>query len=176
MAIAYVRVSTETLTVRRSHGRDIVKGGVERVLPLHPTPASLLRAAIDATDCAWVCPAEGGEQMGEHYDLEGRLRRLMSEAGLGEGRRLGFHDLRRSHASLLAEAGVSTAIAQKLMRHSDPKLTQDVYAQVDLATFRREVGRLPRVPHVSPRRGHRNPRRLRSAKKISTYSYLYSSG
>jgi hypothetical protein len=39
-----------------------------------------------------------------------------------------IHNLRRSPASLLAEAGVSTAIAQKLRRQSDPKLTQNVYA------------------------------------------------
>ena len=74
-----------------------------------------------------------------------------------EVRQLGFHDLRRSHASLLAHACVSTAIAQKLMRHSDPKLTERVYTVVDVETLRREVGRMSfaRVvsPRVSPERG-----------------------
>ncbi len=74
-----------------------------------------------------------------------------------EVRQLGFHDLRRSHASLLAHAGVSTAIAQKLMRHSDPKLTERVYTVVDVETLRREVGRMSFAravsPRVSPERG-----------------------
>jgi hypothetical protein len=84
-------------------------------------------------------------------------------------RQVSFHDLRRSHASLLAEAGVATAVTQKLMRHSDPRLTQEVYTQVELGTLQREVNRLrffperrtanaqqnaspvPREPHSQPR-------------------------
>jgi integrase len=150
-----------------------VKGGAEVVLPVHPELAPLLELAMGATRSEFVCPGDIqlGTQMPDHFDLEGRLRRTMAEAGVGitsfvhhcrawhcgarievadnrprscpvhgpehmhiaaKVRPLGFHDLRRSHASLLAHAGVSTAIAQKLMRHSDPKLTERVYTGVGL--------------------------------------------
>ncbi len=49
--------------------------------------------------------------------------------------------------SLLADAGVATSITQKLMRHSDPRLTQAVYMQVDLKTRGREVNKLRFYPN-----------------------------
>jgi integrase len=80
-----------------------------------------------------------------------------------EVRPLGFHDLRRSHASLVAHAGVSTAVTQKLMRHSDPKLTERVYTLVDVETLRREVerstsSRFLRGFYRSGQKTHRRPR------------------
>jgi integrase len=68
-------------------------------------------------------------------------------------RPLSFHGLRRSHASLLAAVGVSITAAQRLMRHSDPKLTEAVYTVMETETLRREVGRmsfLPRTPALPP--------------------------
>ena len=57
-------------------------------------------------------------------------RRYAAEQGLPE---LKFHDLRKTFASLLAQRGVSTAVTQRLLEHSSPKLTNDVYANVDPA-------------------------------------------
>ena len=170
-----------TLTVRRSHGRDTTKAGKQVVLPLAQELAHFIGASMTANETAYVCPAPDGATMPEHFDLEGRLRRVMARAGVGitgyrhhcrawncdsivtvpdrsprpcaqhgldhmlvtaEVRQLGFHDLRRSHASLLAAAGASTSVTQRLMRHSDPKLTEAVYTQVDLATLQRGVNRL----------------------------------
>ncbi len=184
-----------------------VKGGVEVVLPVHPELAPLPEAAMGASRSVFVCPGDvqTGTRMPVHFELEGRLRRTMAEAGVGitgfvhhcrawhckhrveaednrpracpkhgtdhihvtaEVRQLGFHDLRRRHASLLAHAGVSTAIAQKLMRHSDPKLTERVYTVVDVETLRREVGRMSFAravsPRMSPERGHTAPKALTS--------------
>jgi integrase len=45
--------------------------------------------------------------------------------------RLKFHDLRKTFASLLAQRGVSTAVTQRLLEHSTPQLTNDVYTNVD---------------------------------------------
>jgi integrase len=44
---------------------------------------------------------------------------------------LKFHDLRKTFASLLAQRGVSTAVTQRLLEHSSPRLTNDVYTNVD---------------------------------------------
>ena len=50
------------------------------------------------------------------------------EAKTLEGR-IDFHALRNTFATLLAQEGVSLTLAQKLMRHSDPKLTASIYLE-----------------------------------------------
>src|SRR5206468_688054 len=67
-------------------------------------------------------------------------------------RRLRFHDLRGTTATLLARGGVPLVVAQRMLRHTDPRLTANVYTRVDLADLRAGVARLPPlVPTVSPR-------------------------
>jgi len=67
-------------------------------------------------------------------------------------RPLRFHDLRGTTATLLARAGVPLVVAQRMLRHADPRLTANVYTRVDLADLRAGVARLPPlVPTVSPR-------------------------
>jgi integrase len=56
--------------------------------------------------------------------------------------KLKFHDLRRTFASLLAQRGVSTAVTQRLLEHSTPQLTNDVYTNVD-PVLRQAIERLP---------------------------------
>jgi integrase len=46
---------------------------------------------------------------------------------------LKFHDLRKTFASLLAQSGVSIAVAQRLLEHASPQLTNEVYTNVDPA-------------------------------------------
>jgi integrase len=53
-----------------------------------------------------------------------------------------FHDLRKTFASLLAQRGVSTAVTQRLLEHSSPKLTNDVYTNVD-PVLRQAIDLLP---------------------------------
>ena len=55
---------------------------------------------------------------------------------------LKFHDLRKTFASLLAQRGVSTAVTQRLLEHSSPRRTNDVYTNVDPA-LRQAVDLLP---------------------------------
>ena len=55
---------------------------------------------------------------------------------------LKFHDLRKTFASLLAQRGVSPAVTQRLLEHSSPQLTNDVYTNVD-PVLRQAVNQLP---------------------------------
>jgi integrase len=55
---------------------------------------------------------------------------------------LKFHDLRKTFASLLAQRGVSTAVTQRLLEHSSPQLTNEVYTNVD-PVLREAVNLLP---------------------------------
>ncbi len=55
---------------------------------------------------------------------------------------LKFHDLRKTFASLLAQRGVSTAVTQRLLEHSSPQLTNEVYTNVD-PVLRQAISQLP---------------------------------
>lgn len=65
-----------------------------------------------------------------------RIRKVINTPGLK------FHDLRKTFASLLAQRGVSTAVTQRLLEHSSPRLTNDVYTNVD-PVLRQAVDLLP---------------------------------
>ncbi len=60
---------------------------------------------------------------------------------------LKFHDLRKTFASLLAQKGVSTAVTQRLLEHSSPQLTNDVYTNVD-PVLRQAVDLVPAADWV----------------------------
>lgn len=65
-----------------------------------------------------------------------RIRKTLKLPGLK------FHDLRKTFASLLAQRGVSTAVTQRLLEHSSPQLTNEVYTNVD-PVLREAVSLLP---------------------------------
>ena len=50
-----------------------------------------------------------------------------------------LHALRVTFATLLARAGVPLVQAQQLLRHSDPKLTANVYTRLELVDGRKAV-------------------------------------
>jgi len=68
-----------------------------------------------------------------------KWEKLRCQVGLPD---LKFHDLRKTFASLLAQRGVSTAVTQRLLEHSSPKLTNDVYTNVD-PVLRQAINLLP---------------------------------
>ena len=53
-----------------------------------------------------------------------------------------FHDLRGTTATLLARSGVGLVVAQRILRHSDPRLTANIYSRVDLADLQAGVDRM----------------------------------
>ena len=59
------------------------------------------------------------------------------------GRTIDVHSLRHTFATLLARNGVSPAIAQKLMRHSDIRLTMNIYTHIELTDTADAVDSLP---------------------------------
>ena len=52
------------------------------------------------------------------------------------------HDLRGTTATLLARAGVSRVVAQCILRHSDPRLTANVYTRADLSDLQAGVDQM----------------------------------
>jgi excisionase family DNA binding protein len=64
-------------------------------------------------------------------------------------RQIRFHSLRHSTASLLIMAGANPAAVRRIMRHSDPKMT-DIYTHLAPDYLRAEVDRLSFAPPTEP--------------------------
>jgi integrase len=69
-------------------------------------------------------------------DLIKRFHADCKRAGIDQiddrGKRVDLHALRKTFGTRLAMAGVPLTVAQRLMRHSDPKLTSNLYTDVRL--------------------------------------------
>jgi hypothetical protein len=61
-------------------------------------------------------------------------------------RSIRFHDLRHTTASLLMMAGANPAAVQRILRHSDPRITTEVYGHLAPGYLRDEVDRLRFFP------------------------------
>ncbi len=71
-------------------------------------------------------------------DASGRIIKKDSR-----GRSVDIHCLRHTYATLLAQANVPLQTAQRLMRHTDPKLTANVYTHLGLLDMAGAVSSLP---------------------------------
>jgi integrase len=94
------------------------------VLPLRQEVASELRE--------WLRDKPAGKPL---FPVKGRKRKAMLRADL--------HALRVSFITHLSLGGAPLAIAQKLARHSDPRLTSNVYPSLSLAELHKAVQALP---------------------------------
>jgi integrase len=112
-------------------------GRSDRVFASVPAVGAL-RADLAAARKAWVEAADG--------DAAERRRREKDRDFLayedGDGRFLDFHALRVTYGTALARAGVRLQEAQRLMRHSTPILTANVYTRLELRDLRGAVERL----------------------------------
>jgi integrase len=68
---------------------------------------------------------------------------------------LGFHDLRRTNATLLVASGASIRDAQELLGHDDPRMLLGVYAKGTAGGKRRAVDRISAALDTAA--GHRRP-------------------
>jgi len=120
------------------------KSGKAALLPLRPDLADDLRKYIAnmANEAATDAPLFNlGSSFLRTFNLD------LAAAGIakcdGQGRTVDVHSLRHTFATLLARKGVSPSIAQKLMRHSDIRLTMNTYTHLEVADTAAAVAELP---------------------------------
>jgi len=67
-------------------------------------------------------------------------------------RKIRFHDLRHTTATLLLKDGVSLPVVQRILRHSDPRLTTETYGHLELSDMRTALGLLSfaALPQAKP--------------------------
>ncbi|MEU3449354.1 tyrosine-type recombinase/integrase [Streptomyces thermolilacinus] len=95
-------------------------------------------AGMSWKDCGLVFTTPTGGPL-DPTNLTRRFRGLLNRAGL---RRIRFHDLRHSTATLLLEQGVDLAIIKELLGHAHIGVTAGVYAHVRLRLQRDAVDAL----------------------------------
>ncbi len=133
------------------------------VLPLHEELCVRLQGWLSdrkqAADEAPVVLSIGGSRTDEklwpgRWAVDRRAARFLKKdlaaAGIEyhdeNGRVFDFHALRGQFVTELGRAGVSLQEAQKLARHSDPKLTANHYTHLSVHDLGNSVGKLPSLP------------------------------
>jgi integrase len=106
-----------------------------KAMPERPVPEVIM---TELSNYVSTLP-DGKERLFEDRFSPKRWEKIRKTTGLPE---LKFHDLRKTFASLLAQRGVSTAVTQRLLEHSSPQLTNEVYTNVD-PVLREAVNLLP---------------------------------
>jgi integrase len=94
-------------------------------------------------------------------------------------RRIRFHDLRHTTASLLLMAGANPAAVQRILRHSDPRITTEVYGHLLPGYLRDEINRLSfGVAPISPTASESSPSQANAAaaRELATYLLQGPSG
>jgi integrase len=116
-----------------------------------------VRSDLAADLAAWI--SESGLSPTDRVftlprDLRKILDRDLKAAGIpkrdGRGRTLDVHALRTTFGTLLSANGVAPRTAQQAMRHSDLKLTMDVYTDPKLLDMAGALDSLPALP-LAPR-------------------------
>ncbi len=123
---------------------SISKNRKEAVLPLHPElAATLLR----------IKPADAdplARPFRHHVPRIETLRKDLERTGIPHkdelGRRIDFHSLRMTFGATLLANGVHPIVVKELMRHSDLKLTTNLYTDSSQLPLANGVAMLPSLP------------------------------
>jgi integrase len=125
---------------------SITKSGKPETVPLVPEAAAGLREHRG--------DAEDRDAVFASIPSMDQFRADLAAAGIADederGRKVVLHSLRHSLATMLAQSKVPPAIAQKIMRHSDIRLTLQHYTDEGLLQTGAAMANLPRLtPAVS---------------------------
>jgi len=119
----------------------VTKSGKCRIVPMSDAVFSLLeRRKISESFCRHVFHSRGA-QLKQSY-VEHRFKYYVRKLALNE--RVKFHSLRHTFATWLAKEGVSIYEIQKLLGHSDVRVTE-VYAHLATAELHHAVDKLSAI-------------------------------
>lgn len=136
-----------TLSVRAPNAKN--RRGAQR--PLRPGTAAALREFA-----GMALPMARVFELFRWWPAAAVLRDDLALAGIAykddAGRVVDFHSLRVTFATNLARSRVPLQLAQRLMRHSDPRLTSSIYTVLNSDDEREAVAALPDLDVAPPAR------------------------
>ena len=128
---------------------------VDRLRGLRALHESVFGRLPTVQDCVFLTP-EGADLPRPTTNPMRIFDRLLDRAGMAkidpQGQKLDLHALRHTFASRLARSGVGLVHAQRLLGHSDPKLTAGIYTHLGVEELRAAVETLPADPGDAPSR------------------------
>ena len=103
-----------------------------------------LRAAKILTGYRHICRRSGcgHAELAPTDDIRRCPKCKMKLWPAAQARPLRFHDIRHTTASLLIMAGADLAAVQRIMRHTDPRITMEFYAHLAPGYLRNAIDRL----------------------------------
>jgi integrase len=145
LKVAYLELDALVPVVRLSGATT--KNGRDDTVPLRSDLVALLRLRVEGrqpTDPVFEIPAD----LIRRFHADCRRARIARRDG--RGRQIDLHALRTTFGTMLARSGVSMRTAQQLMRHSDIRLTANVYVDPALLDLQGAVESIPSVASVPP--------------------------
>jgi integrase len=135
---------------------SISKNRREATLPLHPELAAMLRSLRPADFNPLDRPFR------HHVPRIATVRKDLKQAGIPLrdelGRRVDFHSLRMTFGTTMLANGVHPIVVKELMRHSDLKLTTNLYTDSSQLPLAQGVGALPSIASEVELTGSRDPK------------------
>lgn len=138
---------------------ETTKTGATVSLPMHPNFLAWLNRRTRGIGKAPVFPKLYGQRVEGCAGLSAQFRKIMVKAkikervtermGIGRTRHSkGFHSLRHTCISMMADAGVPSEIRQKLVGHADERVHAG-YTHHDVETLKSAVALMPAIAKVS---------------------------
>ena len=112
----------------------------------HKHGARMIRADLRRAKARWIKATCDPRERRERRDSE-----FLAERD-GAGRVVDFHALRATYITLLVRSGASVKVVQELARHSDPKLTLNVYSKLGVHDLSGALDGLPSLAPTAPQR------------------------
>ena len=108
--------------------------------------AKMLRADLRRARSRWLRATP------DHQERRERRRSSFLAVVDDSGRVVDFHALRATYITLLVKGGASVRVCQQLARHSDPKLTLNVYTKLGMHDLAGALDGLPGMTSEPPER------------------------
>ncbi len=148
LEVASVNIDTATVYIKQS------KSDKGRYIPLSSEGLDFFKTLILGKDGdAFVFIKQDGTHWGENHHTR-LLKEACHHASITPA--IGFHELRHTYASLLAQAGADLLTISKLLGHADTRVTSRYYAHLCDKTLANTVNRL------LPSFGHEKERKIQS--------------
>jgi len=131
------RVSVSVRAVRDSHSTPVFGTMPEKT-------AMMIRADLRRARARWIRATANRQERRE------RRRSDFLAVIDGDGRVVDFHALRATYITMLVKGGASVKESQQLARHSDPKLTLNVYTKLGVHDLSGALDKLPNLTGDGP--------------------------
>jgi integrase len=138
MSAQLAEVLSELLSKRRA---DALHREMEKPADERRDAATVVNEVMEG----WLFQTPIGTQI-DPSNLRKRFNRLLTDAKM---RRIRFHDLRHTFASLLLQNGESPAYVKEQMGHSSIQVTVDIYGHLVPGGNRQAVDRLDDAPVIT---------------------------